>query len=751
MAYPTDDSTGATSAPILGQDQDQGEATGADQDDAEDDTGADDEDILELGRARLAIAEEAESDIRRLALDDITFSSGEQWPTNIQQDRERDGRPCLVINRIPQFVQQITNDQRQNRPSIKVHPIDDEADVETAKTIEGLVRHVEYNSNADVAYDTAFDSAVRGGFGFYRVVTDFVSPESFDQEIYIRRMRNAFSCFLDPSHQEPDGSDAEWGFVLDWLTKDEYERKYPDSELAASVDQWRALGDRAPNWMKEGSVRVAEYFYKEYKDETVHQLSTGETVKDADLQSRLDQAQKAGLDVLKVRTRKVKVPVVKWIKMNGVEILERTTWLGKYIPIIPVYGNEIYIDGKKILESLVRHAKDPQRMLNYWKSAQTEAIALAPRAPFLVAEGQIEGYEEIWKTANRKSHPYLPYKPSTIAGVTAPPPAPMTFEPAIQGITGAAMQAADDLKAVTGLYDPSLGAGPADTSGVAIQKRNIQAQTSNFHFMDNLTRSMKHTGRILVDLIPRIYDTARTMRIIGDDGTQQVVKVNQVHKDEHGKEILYQLDAGTYDVTIDVGPSYASKRQEAAASMQSLAQSYPKLMDIAGDLYVKNMDWPGATEIAERIKKTLPPGLANDPSKGPEPIPQQAQMQMQQQAQMIDTLTKQLHGAVHEIETKQFELQSRERIEAMRIQADLEIALLKTGSQESIALLENEIGAINTRLKMIGYGQPVQPPSDQPPQNPNPSAPPAAGGNASAAPGTQPPTGGASPGQPMEQ
>lgn len=695
--------------------------------------------ILDEAQARFTLAEEAESEIRKLALEDLNFRAGKQWPDNIEQDRNRDGRPCLVINRLPQFVQQVTNDQRQNRPAIKVHPVDSTADVETAKIIQGLIKHIEYNSNAEVAYDTAFESAAIGGFGYWRLITDFVDANSFDQEILIKRIRNPFSVFFDPYASEPDGSDASWAFIIDDLPPDEYKLRYPDSELAQAGADWAGIGNNLPGWVKSDSVRIAEYFYKETKDEIIHLLSTGESVRDADLQSRIMAAASAKIQVEVVRSRKTRIPVIKWCKINGIEILEQTEWPGIHIPIVPVYGAELFVDGKRILESVIRNAKDSQRMYNYWASAETEAIALAPRTPFIVAEGQIEGYEEHWKTANRRNHAYLPYKPTTASGQMAPPPQRQSFEPAVQAITSARMVAADDLKATTGIYDASLGAQSQDTSGIAIQRRNTQAQTSNFHYVDNLTRSLRHTGRILVDLIPKIYDTARAARIIGDDGEQKVVTINQKFNDESGKEVLYPLDAGRYDVTVDTGPSFASKRQEAAASMLSLAQSYPQIMGLAGDLLVKNMDWPGSQEIAERIKKTLPPGLAEDPKQAQ--IPPQAQAQMQQMQMMIKQLTEHLHAASQVIETKKLDLEHRERVEIMKLQVEAEIQLAKMGSESNMELLKHQVNEITQRLSLLDNDVPIganDPGLDQA-FAPVPNGPQ----------GAPNPTGGQSPGQPM--
>lgn len=700
-----------------------------------------DEAVLAEAIARFAMVSEAETSIRSLALEDLKFRKGEQWPAEVENERVRDGRPCLVINKIPQFINQITNDQRQNRPSIKVHPIDDHADVETAKIIQGLVRHIEYNSNADVAYDTAFESAVIGGRGFFRIITQYSDPNSFEQEILIKRIRNPFSVFFDPHSQEPDGSDATFAIIVEDFSKDEFKAKYPKSKLTVSND-WSNIGNTAPGWFGEDSIRVAEYLVKRFEEKELVLLSNGETL----LASELPNPLPDGIAVAKTRT--TLVPVVKWYKFNGTEILESTDWLGTYIPIIPVYGAELDIDGERTLEGVVRNAKDPARMYNYWASAETETIALAPRAPFIVAEGQIENYEGDWASANRKNHSVLKYKPTSLNGQPVSPPQRNAFEPAVQAITNARMLASDDLKATTGIYDSALGARSNETSGVAIRSRNVQAQTSNFHFIDNLTRSLRQAGRIMIELLPKIYDTARTARIVGDNGEQRVVKLNQPFE-ENGKEVIYQVDAGKYDVTVDVGPSFATKRQEAVNSMLEVTRAYPQLAQFAGDLLVKNMDWPGAQEFADRIKKTLPPNLIDDGKGAKKDIPPQIQQQIQQMSQLIEQLTGQLDSANDKIDNKTIELESKERIEMAKLETQATIELAKLQSNESLKMLTTQIAEIDRRTKMLGFDQPF--PGDQSFQNPQNTAPQFDGDMSAMSEGdVVGPTGGESPGQPDE-
>lgn len=651
-----------------------------------------DEKLLEIARKRFAFASEAEADIRREALDDLKFSAGEQWPDHVKSERDRDKRPCLVINRLPQFIRQITNDQRQNRPAIKVSPVDDKADIETAKVYQGLIRHIEYASNADTAYDTAFDSAARAGFGYFRIVTEYCDPFSFDQDIRVKRVPDRFSVYLDPSYQEPDGSDANWGFVFEDISKDEFKAQYPKAELTA-MSEWTSVGDSFGDWVKEDRVRIAEYFTKEWRETTLYRLADGSVVEKDDLVE----------GAIVIDERKTLVPSIKWFKTNGIEILEQTDWPGKWIPIVPVLGEELIIEGKRTLAGVVRYAKDPQRMYNYWKSSETETIALAPRAPWIGAEGQFEGHEAQWATANSRNHAFLQYKPKALGGQPLAPPQRNVFEPPVQAITQASMFAADDLKSTTGIYDAAMGNQSNEKSGIAIQRRAAQSQTSNFHLVDNLSKSIRHAGRIICDLIPAIYDTERTARIIGEDGSEEVVKLNKEFEHK-GKPVTYALNVGKYDVTVDTGPSFETKRQEAVASMSEMARAYPPLMQFAGDIMVKNMDWPGAQEIAERIKKTLAPELRDD-DKAQQPLPPEAQAQMAQMSQMIEMLTQQLNAAQDKIETKTLELESRERIEMQKLQVQVELEMAKMGSTEAQMLLKQEIAQLERRMDMLGQNQ----------------------------------------------
>ena len=698
-------------------------------------TKASEDKILKLARKRFDLAVEASNNIHKAALEDIQFSAGEQWPDNVKRERDQDFRPCLTINRIPQFIRQITNDQKQNRPSIKVSPVDNKADVETARILQGMIRHIENSSDADTAYDTAFDSAVRGGFGYFRIKTDYVSPMSFEQELRFEMIRNRFSVQIDPSSQKLDGSDMNFGFIARNMTKDEFKAEFPDSEMS-SMDDWSALGDSVPGWATKDGCRVCEYFYVEFKEITLCLCSDKSIFR----KDQMPPVLPTGVTVVKERSSAVRT--VKWCKVNATEILEMTDWPGQWIPIIPVYGEAID-DGTELkLEGVVRYAKDPQRMYNYFASSETETIALAPRTPWIGAEGSFEGYEAQWKTANTRNHAYLQYKAKTIGGQPVPPPTRNAIEAPIQAISSARALSVEDLKGTTGIYDDALGKQSNADSGIAIQRRTSQSQTSNFHFMDNLTKSLRHAGRILIDLIPNVYDTARAQRILGNDGSEEVVMINALFEKD-GKQITYDLGAGEYDVTISTGPSFETKRQDAVASIIDLTKSYPQMAAVAGDILVRNMDWEGANEIADRLKKMLPPGVADDKNAGNQQLPAQVTAQMQQMNQMIQQLSQELQAATMEIKTKKFELESKERIAFAQLQMDASITLAKMGAKSGEYLMDHEVGQIDRRLSMLGIDQPIDP--NQQIQNPQPGPnPSAAGGQAQ-----QPATGGNPPGQPM--
>lgn len=671
----------------------------------------DDESILASAKKHFKDVDDSEGKIRKEAIEDLKFRTGDQWPDDVKTQRNLDGRPCLTINRLPQFIRQITNDQRQNRPSIKVFPVDDKADADTAKVLQGLIKHIEYNSNADVAYDTAFESAVTTGRGFFRIITDYTNPMSFTQEIKIKLIENALTVYFDPFSVEPDGSDANYALIVEDMSKSEFKRTYPDA-LMNNVNDWSSLGANAQGWIGSDTCRVAEYYVKKFKKKRLALLSTGDVIDAKGLDENTDLGFHDPETKLKPVTvkdvRETMIPVIKWYKITGNEILERTDCPGAWIPIIPAYGDKINVDGQRVLEGIVKHAKDPQRMYNYWTSNETEVIALAPRTPWVGVAGQFEGFEDKWRDANKRNFPYLEYNPTSVAGTPSPPPVRNTYEPPVAAITQAKALSADDLKATTGIYDSALGAQAIESSGIAIQRRNSQSQISNFHFIDNFTRALRHAGRIIVNIIPSIYDIPQVHRIIKDDGTSDMVALNKIFEGPDGKDKMHNLAVGEYDIVVETGPSYATKRMEMAAFSEKMVKAYPQLMQIAGDLIIGESDMPGASELANRFKKTIDPKLLEDDKKAPA-IPPQVQAQMQQMNQMIQQLTQSLGTANQVIENKKLELASKERIELAKLNVGIEKTLLEEGNQHAQFSLEQQVAMINQRMAMLQQQQPLTP------------------------------------------
>lgn len=635
-----------------------------------------DSDTLATMRTRLQMTLSALSESREDELDDLRFYAGSpdnhwQWPADVLatrgavQGQTINARPCLTINKLPQHVRQVTNDQRQNRPSGKVIPADDRADPEVAEIYNGMVRHIEYISDADVAYDTACENQVSYGEGYIRIITEYCDDTTFDQDIKIMRVRNSFSVYMDPTIQDPCGADAKWCFITEDLQREEYERLFPDASPISSL-QTLGIGDQSISiWINEDTVRIAEYYYIEYEKATLHLYPGNITAFEGSPEAK----QLKLMGVKPVRTRQVDAKRVKWCKTNGYEFLEKSDWAGDYIPVVRVVGNEFEVDGKLYVSGLVRNAKDAQRMYNYWTSQEAEMLALAPKAPFIGYGGQFEGYEMQWKTANTQNWPYLEVNPDVTDGngavlplpQRAPPPLPQT------GLIQAKMGASDDVKSTTGQYDTSLGATSNERSGKAIMARERQSDTGTYHYVDNLARAIRHVTRQLVGLIPKIYDTQRVARIIGLDGDTEMVKLDPTQqepvkeiRDENNLVIdkIYNPGVGKYDVVVTTGPSYMTKRQEALDAMGMILQSNPQLWQVAGDLFIKNMDWPGAQEMAKRFEKIIDPKIMAESDESPEM--QQAKMQMQAMAQELDQMQQMLQNVgksieVQDLERKNFE------------------------------------------------------------------------------------------------
>lgn len=606
--------------------------------------------------ARYKTATEAVRENRRDMIDDQRFAAGDQWPDEVKAMRV--GRPMQTINRLPAFIDQIIGDARQNKVAIKVYAGED-GDVDTAQVYSGLIRSIENRSNADFSYDTALEQTATFGFGAWRIKTQYVADDSFDQEVVIERIANALNVYFDPASIQPDYSDAEYVIVVDSLSKDEFKQRWPKAAETNFQTDHAEIG-----WTNGDMMQIAEYWYKERTPVTLYLLADG-TVTD----------QKPTAPEMVLRERKSEKCVVKMCILSGAEILQSADWAGKYLPIVGVNGKEDLVDGKRILRGIVRHAKDPQRMYNYWRTIDTETKALAPKAPVLVTTKQLDGLDDLWSDALSGNMPYLPYNPDPAAGM------PQRLNAGLQdrGFEQAALLAVDEMKATTGIYSAALGEHSNETSGRAILARQREGDTANFAYIDNLSRAIRHSARIIIDLIPKIYDTERVIEIMGVDGQKKLERINSARITDDGQvEPVNDLTTGRYDLVVDVGPSYTTKRIEALNMMVEIAKMNPAIMQIAGDLIIKSMDWDGADAIAERLKRTIPANIVGEEEGEDKPeIPAEIQQMIEQGKQLIAKLQEENAQLKEENEDKdedrrlkQYEIDVRAMLESAKLAAD---------------------------------------------------------------------------------
>lgn len=615
--------------------------------------------ILKEAKERFRRCENWESYARTRYREDLEFEAGDsdngfQWPNQIRKQYEANQRPYLTINKVRQHVLQITNDARQNTPGVTVDPVGDGATYEAAQTFEGVIRHVEYQSNAQVAYDTATLFQVKCGIGYWRVVTDYAGPDTFDQEIFIRRIKDPTSVYLDPDIQEFDGSDARFAFIFEDMPRELFEKEYPDFKEqyggAGSVLGEGSLNDTT-SWCTDDYVRRAEYFTKaDKKDWLISYVQDGER--------KTIYASKVGKEVVKglledpeTRKREVLCETITWRLIVAGEILEEKEWLGKYIPIVRVIGEEHVINGVLDRAGHVRYLKDPQRMYNYWTSAATESVALQSKTPYIGTTQAIEGLENYWEAANQQNFSILPYNGVDDQGNAIPPPQraapPVMPQAYIQGM----QVAQNEMMMVSGQYEAMMGAQGNERSGKAINERQRQGDRATYHYIDNLAIAIAFTGKIILDLIPKIYDTPRVLRILGKDGEAQSVQLDPRAKqafmlDQQRAAKIFNPNVGKYSVQANVGPAYATQRQEAFNAFTQIIAQNPALTSVIGDILLKAGDFPMADEAAERLKRLVPPqALGEGPSAGEQQLGQQLQAasgQLQSMQQLMQTLLEEL-------------------------------------------------------------------------------------------------------------
>jgi len=668
--------------------------------------------FLQLALERFKLASDAEQEWRREALDDFKFYVGEQWPTDIKTQRDRERRPCLTINRLKPMKRVVCNEMRQQRPAIQVNPVGDGASVEEATMITGVVRHIEVASDAEVAYDTADDHMVIAGMGWLELSTRYKTGRTMLQEIHIGAATNPFMHYTDPTANELDKSDAAWHFKIHDYTRAEFVSKFGEDTEAASLDNFSSIGDNAHDWLAKDQIRVAEYWYIEHEDSKLYQLADG-TIVDS-LPEGVTE------DDDSITSRDWKKPRCMWCKITAVDILDGnkegtggrpTVW--NSIPNVPVIGEELDINGKKYVSGMVRDAKDPQRQFNYWETAATELIALAPKAQWKGYAEVIEGHEEEWKNANRTNYSILTGKAVVKDGQLLPLPERDQAEPPIQAMAAMRQSGAANLEAVTGINDAVLGRIKADESGKAVLARQKQGDISNLNYSDNSARAKRRVGRLILPALPKVYDVPTIMRIVNPDGTSDHVithigddqqpDAQQLQQQNPAIKKFLDLSNGSYDVTVDVGPNYQTKRQEAVASIMALIQATPEIISLVGDLLVGNMDWNQAPEIAKRLKMWVMqqnPWLQQAEGDTPEVQAQKSQAQLAALQKVHGQVVEALQNAQNIIQAKTVEQQGKASIEKMRIDADILLGKLKAITPIVVAEITTKAQSRDTRAEI---------------------------------------------------
>lgn len=667
-------------------------------------------DIVAEARQRFKLAAEAEDAQRKAMLLAKEFRAGNQWPDAVRLQRQgapaiqgvaaQPARPCLTIDRLSQPVRQVSNSVRAANFGIDVLPNGHGADDATADIYKGIIRRIQNQARGEAPIDWAADGAAECGIGWFRIRTDYiplpagyVGPEVKDQDIHLERIANNLTVYCDPAARKPTRGDARWMIVTEEIPKSEAKRKYGlDDDDLKSLDDFMATGDETNDgWVTEDTIRIGEYWRIVEDEQTVVQTEAGEFIPLPEGEKASDYAW----------SRVVSKPRVKMSIINAVKELQKSEWAGSKIPLVPVLGEELNVDGKAMLRGIIQEGMDAQRMVNYMYSAAIETVALAPKSPFIIAEGQLEGYKTMWQQANTANFAALVYKPTSLNGTPVPPPQRDNTEPAIQAMVLMLQKSEDAIKATTGFHDPSLGTdNPQEKSGRAILALQKQAELGASNYLDNVQRALVYAGELLVELIPKIYDRpGRILQILGiDDAPQQILVGQAFEQGQEGKppqpkpeltkdqvrakEIdtglakFYDLSEGQYSVTVSVSKSHTTRREEGANKLGELIAARPELLQIVGDLWARDLDIPGASELSDRLHKMLPPNLQEN--DGQPEIPPQVQQQMQQMQQMLDALSQELNAKNQVIETDQIKTQGqmqiaqiKEQAENARIQAEL--------------------------------------------------------------------------------
>lgn len=609
-----------------------------------------------------------EHNCRSYARDDLKFAHGDayngyQWPVNIRQNRERDQKPCLTLNRTQQHNLMIINDAKQNKPGIMVRPTGNEASYESAQVLESVIRHIEYQSKASIAYDISTEFQVEVGYGAIRVRADYISDDTFDQDIFIESCRRPDLVYFDPDAKEVDRSDAKWAFVVDEVPLDDFDDIYPQY-----AGQTQVFSEPSDEWRTKQHVRVAEYFWIETAPDTLYQFTDPhdgslKTIRGAMMTPALEAKLQGDKSV---RKRRIMAPKVKWALIVGTNVAELRDIPCQFIPLVPVIGRETFIDGQYDRMGHTRALLDPQRMYNYWSSQAVEQVALMSKTPWVAPAAAIEGQEVYWNTANTVNYSVLVWNHLDDEGNPIPPPQrqepPSMASAYLQGM----QVTQQEMMMVSGQFQSQMGEASNERSATSIQQRQRQGDVATYHFIDNLAIAIRQVGRIVMDMIPRIYDTARVIQAQGEDGISFEVQIDpqaaqayQAHRAHDGQVAKHVLNPmlGRYEVEADVGPAWGTKREQAAEAFAQILAQAPQLAPVIGDIYFRNLDIPMANEAAERLKRGVPKELLGQG-------PSQTEQQLQGQLQKTQALLAKIWGQLVEAKSKQISTEQLRDIDA---------------------------------------------------------------------------------------
>ena len=665
-----------------------------------------DDKIVAEAKARYERCLDWEGTARQNWLNDVKFANaddinGWQWGDSYK-DRVNEDRPTLTVNKVRAHCLMLVNDARQNKATIKYSPSGGGSTYEAAQIFEGLARQIEYQSNAAQSYDKAFWDQVQGGIGYWRVNAKYVDEDSMNQTLSIDRVKDALSVWLDPDIEQYDGSDAKFGFIENKRLTEDAEKEYPEIREGRSKSAFDGSGE---TWHGSDYTREVEYFRLKYTADKLHVLPDGTLMRENDAKDAEDPLRdmllkERGIDDPKkeikavellrsvsVRSREVKDSRVEWFKIVGDKIVDRAETVFDTIPIVRCVGEEFVIDGRLDRRGHVRAMRDPQRMYNYWTSMAAEQVALQPKAPFIGSAESIEGHEGDWEAANIESKAVLTFNAFDDQGRPLQPPARSAPPIMAQAFMSGLGQADQQMMMVTGQYPSELGRPGNETSGVAIQQRQRQGDTATYHFIDHQAAAIRYTGRLLLQALPRVMDTERVLQVLAMDGKQSEVHVDPEMPDAHkvvpdpqppeptmqgqkqsdqdeaieNVRTLWNPSIGKYSVEADVGPSFGTQRQEAFNAFTQIVSQNKELMQVAGDLLFKNADFPGADEMAERLRRMLPPqATGGGPTPAEQQLKQHLDMVMQQGGQMAKQADEEQADLQQKLAAAQAQLKERD-------------------------------------------------------------------------------------------